>query len=182
MSTAKTTNKNVSVTKQNKAPAWVWLFALVPVLSAVLFYFILADMIPFIKFEIFYTDANGELAWHTSSILVLLLTMAGWGACGFVYGFFRAKMWPAIITAHALPILSVAVYTFCVLGVIFGGDAGLADVSLFAALGMGLFNYIDTFIYGFLSIGNFGVYIELIFMVFIFIAGYTIGKSKRLKA
>lgn len=181
-------NKNVSITKQNKTPVWVWTLALVPVISSLLFLMILADMIPFIELEIFYTNSSGELAWHTSGMLVLVLAIAAWGACGFLYGYFRAKMWVSVLTANALPIISAVVYTVLVLASFFCRDSSPAmsvkimEKALWSSVGMGLFSYIDTFIYGFFSLGNFGLYVDLVFIIFTFVAGYTIGKSKRLKA
>ncbi len=175
------TNKNVSVTKQKKTPVWVWFLSLVPVLSSVLFVLILADAIPFIEYEIFYLTINGEMAFHTSGILMLILAIAAWGACGFLFGYFRAKMLPAVLVANALPIISAVVYTVCLFGAYLGASS-MGDVALVSALGMGLFSYIDTFIYGFFSLGDFGLYVDLIFVIFTFIVGFTIGKSKRLGA
>ena len=180
MSNKTQSNKNVSVTKQRKAPVWVWFLCLVPVLSSVLFVFILAGKIPFISLDIFYDKPGGGIGWHTSGILILILSMAVWGACGFLYGFFRAKMSVAVLTANALPILTVVVYTVCIIGSYFGASA-LADIAVISSIGMGLFSYIDTFIYGIISLGNFGIYLDFIFMIFTFIVGYTIGKSKRFK-
>ncbi len=180
-------NKKESKTKQpqktmsKKAPAWVWLLSLVPVLSTGLFVLILADAIPFIEYEVFYYAPGGDMKFHTSAILMLLVAIAGWGACGFLFGYFRAKMLPAVLVANALPILSTVVYTVCLLGAYFG-SAAMGDVALVAALGMGLFSYIDTFIYGFFSLGDFGLYLDLIFVIFTFIVGFTIGKSKRIGA
>jgi hypothetical protein len=180
MSNKTQTNKNVSITKRRKTPVWVWFLALVPVISSGIFLLILADMIPFISLDIFYDKPGGGIGWHTSGILVLILTMAAWGACGFLYGFFRAKMSVAVLTANALPILCTVVYTVCIIGAYFGASA-LADIAVISSIGMGLFSYIDTFIYGIISLGDFGIYLDLIFMLFTFIIGYTIGKSKRFK-
>ena len=185
ISNAKSGNKSLGT---KKAPVWVWFLALIPVLSSVLFLVLLADLIPFIKVEVFYTNSSGELAWHTSAILMLLLTMLAWGACGFLYGYFRAKMSVAVLTAHAFPFIGAVVYTVCVLGAYFVMDGNLVlsqqftNTALYASISMGMFSYIDSFIYGFFSLGNFGVYLDLVFMVFTFVSGYTIGKSKRLKA
>jgi hypothetical protein len=181
-------SKKISVTKLNKTPFWVWLLALVPVLSSVIFLLILSEAIPFIELEIFYTNSSGELAWHTSGLLMLVLAIAGWGACGFLYGYFRAKMSVAVLEAHALPLACSAVYTFCLIvsHIITDSAPALAqkylNAALMSSIGMGLFSYIDTFIYGFFPIGNFGLYVDMVFMIFAFIAGYTIGKSRRLKA
>lgn len=173
---------------RKKAPIWVWFLALVPVLSSVFFLVLLADLIPFIKVEVFYTNADGELAWYTSGVLMLMLTMLAWGACGFLYGYFRAKMSAAVLTAHAFPFIGAVVYTVCVIGAYFVMDGNPAlsqqftNTALYASISVGMFSYIDSFIYGFFSLGNFGLYLDLVFMVFTFVAGYTIGKSKRLKA
>ncbi len=184
-------NKKASKTRETKTqqkkltprktPAWVWLFSLVPVLSTGLFVLILAGAIPFIEYEMFYFAPGGDMKFHSSAILMLLVAIAGWGACGFLFGYFRAKMLPAVLAANALPIISAVVYTVCLLGAYFG-SAAMGDVALVAALGMGLFSYIDTFIYGFFSLGDFGLYLDLIFVIFTFIVGFTIGKSKRLGA
>ncbi len=177
----KKSNKNAPVAKQKKAPAWVWLLSLVPVLSTGLFVLILADVIPFIEYEVFYYAPGGDMKFHTSAILMLIIAIAAWGACGFLFGYFRAKMLPAVLAANVWPIISAVVYTVCLLGAYLGYDA-MGDVALVSALGMGLFSYIDTFIYGFFSLGDFGLYLDLVFVIFTFIVGFTIGKSKRIGA
>ncbi len=171
--------KNASLKKQKKTPVWVWFLSLVPVLSTVLFVLILADAIPFIEYEIFYFLPGGEMGFHSSALLMLVIAIAGWGACGFLFGYFRAKMLPAVLIANALPIISTVVYTVCIFGA-YLGSSSMGDVALVSALGMGLFSYIDTFIHGFFSLGDFGLYIDMIFLIFTFICGFTIGKSKRL--
>jgi hypothetical protein len=193
MSNKKNSNTKVSITKQNKTPVWVWFFAIVPVVSAVIFLAIAAGLIPSVSLDVFYTTEAGETAWHTSSILVLLLTMVAWAACGFVYGYFRAKMPVAVLTFHAVPFICTLVYTVCVIVLFFGGDFNLGinvlgapltaeNLALFSAMGMGLFSYIDSFIYAIIYLGNIGLYLDLVFMVLTFIVGFAIGKSKRLKA
>jgi len=192
MSNKKNSNKKVSITKQNKTPFWVWLLAVVPVISVVVFIAIAAGLIPSVSLDVFYTTETGETAWHTSSILVLLLTMAVWAACGFVYGYFRAKMPAAVLSFHAVPFLCTLVYTVCVAVLFCGGDFNLGieilgapltaeNLALFSAMGMGLFSYIDSFIYGIIYLGNIGFYLDLVFMVLTFIVGFAIGKARRLK-
>ena len=190
----KNSNTKVSITKQNKTPVWVWFLALVPVLSAALFLAIAAGMIPAISLDVFYETEAGETAWHTSSILVLLLTMAAWVGCGFVYGYFRAKMAASLLTFHAVPLLCVLVYTVCMVIALFGGgniatgitvlDVPLTveSLALLVSSGMGLFSYIDSFVYAIIYLGNFGLYLDLVFMLLTFIVGFAIGKSRRLKA
>ena len=193
MSDKKKTNDKVSITKQNKTPAWVWFLSVVPVVSIIIFFAIAAGLIPSIALDVFYTTETGETAWHTSSILVLILTMAAWAGCGFVYGYFRAKMPVAVLTFHAVPLLSVIVYTVCVIVLLCGGDFNLGieilgapltaeNLALLSAMGMGLFSYVDSFIYAIIYLGNIGLYFDLVFMVLTFIVGFAIGKSRRLKA
>jgi hypothetical protein len=192
-SNKKKTNEKVSITKQNKTPFWVWALALVPAVSAAVFFAIAAGLIPSVALDVFYETEAGDIAWHTSSILVLLVTMAVWAACGFVYGYFRAKMPVAVLTFHALPIVCTLVYTVCVTVLLFGGDFNLGievlgapltaeNLALLSAMGMGLFSYIDSFIYAIVYTGNFGLYLDLMFMALIFLVGFAIGKSRRLKA
>jgi len=127
-----------------------------------------------------------------AACLVLLLTMAVWAACGFVYGYFRAKMPAAVLSFHAVPFLCTLVYTVCVAVLFCGGDFNLGieilgapltaeNLALFSAMGMGLFSYIDSFIYGIIYLGNIGFYLDLVFMVLTFIVGFAIGKARRLK-
>ena len=193
MSNKKNSNTKVSITKQNKTPVWVWFLAIVPFVSAVIFFAIAAGIIPSVSLDVFYTTEAGETAWHTSSILVLLLTMVAWAACGFVYGYFRAKMPVAVLTFHALPFLCTLVYTVCVIVLFCGGDFNLGikvlgapltaeNLALLSAMGMGLFSYIDSFIYAIIYLGNIGLYLDLVFMVLTFVVGFAIGKSRRLKA
>ena len=193
MSNKKNSQKKVSVTKQNKTPVWVWLLAIVPFISAAMFIAVAAGLIPSVSLDVFYTNEAGETAWHTSSVLILLLTMVVWAACGFVYGYFRAKMPVAVLTFHALPALCTLIYTVCVIVLFCGGDFNLGvsvlgapltaeNLALLSAMGMGLFSYIDSFIYGIIYLGNIGLYLDLVFMVVTFIVGFAIGKSKRLKA
>jgi hypothetical protein len=119
--------------------------------------------------------------------------MVAWAACGFVYGYFRAKMPVAVLTFHAVPFICTLVYTVCVIVLFFGGDFNLGinvlgapltaeNLALFSAMGMGLFSYIDTVIYSIFPLGYFGLYVDLIFIIFTFIVGFTIGKSKRVGA
>ena len=91
MSNKKKSNKKASITAQNKTPFWVWFLALVPLASVAVFVMIAAGLIPAVSLDVFYETEAGETAWHTSSMLVLVLTMVAWAACGFVYGYFRAK-------------------------------------------------------------------------------------------
>ncbi len=160
-------NNKLSV---KKAPFWVWLLSLVPLLSSALYLLILSDAVPFIKAEMF----------HVSGIIVLVFAMLCWGACGALFAYYHADIKVAVVVAHAVPIICTLVYT---VSLFFTGFevSELSDVALFAGIGMGLFSYVDTFIYEFIDIGIFGLYLDLIFMIFTFIAGYTIGKSKRFK-
>ncbi len=193
MSNKKNSNKKVSITAQNNTPFWVWFLSLVPLASVAVFVLIAAGLIPSVALDVFYETEAGETAWHTSSLLVLVLTMVAWAACGFVYGYFRAKMPVAVLTFHALPFLCTIVYTVCVIVLFFGGDFNLGinvlgapltaeNLALFSAMGMGLFSYIDSFIYAIIYLGNIGLYLDLVFMVLTFIVGFAIGKSRRLKA
>jgi hypothetical protein len=192
MSNKKSSNTKVSITKQNKTPVWVWFLAVVPFISVAMFFAVAAGLIPSVSLDIFYVNEAGETAWHTSSVLVLLLTMLVWAGCGFVYGYFRARMPVAVFTFHALPLLCTLVYTVCVLVLFFGGDFNLGvevlgapltaeNLALLSAMGMGLFSYIDSFIYAVIYLGNIGLYLDLVFMVLTFIVGFAIGKSRRLK-
>ena len=189
----KNSNKKVSITAKNKTPFWVWFLALVPVVSVAMFVLIAAGLIPAVSLDVFYETEAGEIAWHTSSLLVLVLTMVVWASCGFVYGYFRAKMPVAVLTFHAVPLLCTLVYTVCVLVLFAGGDFNLGikvlgaplnaeNLALLSAMGMGLFSYIDSFIYAIIYLGNIGLYLDLVFMVLTFIVGFAIGKAKRLKA
>ena len=193
MSNKKSSNTKVSITKQNKTPVWVWLLAVVPFISVAIFLAVAAGLIPSVSLDIFYVNEAGETAWHTSSVLVLLLTMVIWAACGFVYGYFRARMPVAVLTFHALPFLCTLVYTVCVLVLFFGGDFNLGvnvlgapltaeNLALLTSMGMGLFSYVDSFIYAIIYLGYIGLYLDLVFMVLTFIVGFAIGKSRRLKA
>lgn len=154
-----------------KSPFWIWFLSFVPVISTVLYVLILSDLIPFIKTEIF----------HISGAFVLILAIAAWGACGFLFAYFHVEMRKAVVVANAFPIICAFVYT---VSLFFTGleAANLSDAALYASLGMGLFSYVDTFIYEVFAIGVFGLYIDLIFIIFTFIIGYTLGKAKRLKA
>ena len=194
MSNKNNSNKKVSVTKQNKTPVWVWFLAIVPVISAVMFVAIAAGLIPSISLDVFYESETGETAWYTSSILVLVLTIVAWAACGFVYGYFRAKMPVAVLTFHALPFLCTLVYTVCMIITLFGGGGvslgitvlevplTVESMALLVSAGMGLFSYIDSFVYAIIYLGYFGLYLDLVFMVLTFVVGFAIGKSRRLKA
>ena len=193
MSNKKSSNTKVSITKQNKTPVWVWFLAVVPVISVATFLAIAAGLIPSVSLDVFYVNEAGETAWHTSSVAVLLIAMVIWAASGFVYGYFRAKMPVAVLTFHALPFLCTLVYTVCVIVLFFGGDFNLGinvlgapltaeNLALLSAMGMGLFSYIDSFIYAIIYLGNIGLYLDLVFMVLTFIVGFAIGKSRRLKA
>jgi hypothetical protein len=193
MSNKKKSNKKASITAQNKTPFWVWFLALVPLASVAVFVMIAAGLIPAVSLDVFYETEAGETAWHTSSMLVLVLTMVAWAACGFVYGYFRAKMPVAVLTFHALPLICTVVYTVCVIVLFAGGNFNLGinvlgapltaeNLALLSAMGMGLFSYIDSFIYAIIYLGNIGLYLDLVFMVLTFIVGFAIGKSRRLKA
>ena len=193
MSNKNNSNKKVSITKQSKTPVWIWFLAIVPAISVVLFLAIASGLMPFISLDVFYETEAGDIAWHTSSILVLLLTIVAWAACGFVYGYFRAKMPVALVTFHALPFLCTLVYTVCVVVLFCGGDFNLGvnvlgapltaeNLALLSAMGMGLFSYIDSFVYAIIYLGNIGLYLDLVFMVLTFVVGFALGKSRRLKA
>ncbi len=167
--TEKKLKQNSTKTKV-KAP-WVWLLTLVPLISAGLYILILSDTISFIKAEIF----------HFSGVLVLLCAIVGWGACGYAFGYSNKNITKATLIAHSIPIVCALVYTVTLFST--GLEATeLSTKALVASLGMGLFSYIDTFIYKVFAIGVFGLYIDLIFMVFTFVIGFAIGKSKKLKA
>lgn len=194
MSNKKNSNAKVSLTKQNKTPVGVWFLAVVPVISVVMFLAIAAGLIPAISLDVFYENEAGEIAWHTSSILVLILTIAAWAACGFLYGYFRAKMPMAVLTFHALPLLCAIVYTVCMIITLLGGGGAslgitvldvpltVESMALLVSSGMGLFSYIDSFVYAIIYLGYFGLYLDLVFMVLTFVVGFAIGKSRRLKA
>lgn len=162
--------KKITTSKKIKAP-WVWLLTIVPLISAGFYVLILSDMIPFIKAEIF----------HFSGVLVLMCAIVGWGACGYAFGYNNKNITKATLITHAVPIICTLVYTATLFKT--GLEASdLSDTALVASLGMGLFSYIDTFIYKVFAIGIFGLYVDLIFMVFTFVIGFAIGKSKKLKA
>ncbi|MBQ9746889.1 MAG: hypothetical protein IJW21_08725 [Clostridia bacterium] len=194
MSNKKQTSTKVSVTKQNKTPVWLWILAGVPVVSTVMFLAIASGSIPAISLDVFYENEAGGTSWHTSSVLVLLLTMLVWAGCGFLYGYFRAKMSVAVVAFHALPFLSTLVYTICIIIAFCGaGDVStgisvwgvkltVEGLGLLASAGMGLFSYIDSFVYAIIYLGYFGFYLDLVFMVLTFVVGFAIGKSRRLKA
>ena len=156
--------------KSKKTPIWVWFLALVPVLSAGLYLLILSGIIPFIKAESF----------HFTGIIIFILAVFGWGACGYAFAYNRVELKRAVFTSHAFPIICAIVYT---VSLFFTGveAADLSDVALYASLGMGLFSYVDVFLYEIFAIGVFGLYVDLIFMAAAFVMGYTLGKAKRLK-
>ena len=100
----------------------------------------------------------------------------------------------ALLTFHAVPLLCVLVYTVCMVIALFGGgdiatgitvlDVPLTveSLALLVSSGMGLFSYIDSFVYAIIYLGSFGFYLDLVFMLLTFIVGFAIGKSRRLKA
>lgn len=194
MSNKTQTSKKVSVTKQNKTPLWVWFLACVPVISVVMFLAIASGSIPSISLDVFYENEAGGTSWHTSSILVLLITMVVWALCGFAYGYFRAKMSVALVAFHAVPVLCTLVYTVCMLITFFGfGDVAtgitvlgvpltIESLGLLTSAGMGLFSYVDSFVYAIIYLGYIGFYLDLMFMVLTFVVGFSIGRSRRLKA
>jgi hypothetical protein len=65
---------------------------------------------------------------------------------------------------------------------VLGAPLNAENLALLSAMGMGLFSYIDSFIYAIIYLGNIGLYLDLVFMVLTFIVGFAIGKSRRLKA
>ncbi len=155
----------------NKTPIWVWFLSLVPVLSTALYLLILSGTIPFIRAEEF----------HFSGIIVFILAVVAWGACGFAYAYNRVELKTAVFAANAIPMICTVVYTVTLF---FTGleASALSDVALYASLGMGLFSYVDVFLYEVFAIGVFGLYIDLICIVATFVIGYTLGKAKKLKA
>ncbi|MGN1095550.1 MAG: hypothetical protein ACI4QR_04105 [Eubacteriales bacterium] len=154
-----------------RTPFWIWLLSLVPVLSTALYFLILSNALPFIKAEIF--SAGG--------IIVLLLAMVVWGACGYLFAHFRVKMLKSILVANAFPMICAVLYTVFIIAAHFGADS-LKDAAYIVSTGMGLFSYVGTYAYLITSVELVEVYLDIIFIVFTFFIGYTIGKSRKLKA
>lgn len=152
-----------------KTPIWVWFLSLAPVFSTALYVLILSGIIPFIKAESF----------HFTGIIIFILAVFGWGACGYAYAYHRVELKIAVFSANAFPMLCAIVYTVTLFFTGLEADA-LSNVALYASLGMGLFSYVDVFLYEVFAIGVFGLYIDLIFMVAAFVIGYTVGKTKKL--
>lgn len=163
-------NKNAKNNTSKKTPIWVWFLALVPVLSTALYLLILSGTIPFIKGEMF----------HFSGVIVFILAAAAWGACGFAYAYNRVELKKAVFAANIIPMLCAVVYTVTLFFTGLEAKA-LSDVALYASLGMGLFSYVDVFLYEVFAIGVFGLYVDLICIVATFVIGYTLGKAKKLK-
>ena len=163
--------KNSSTVK-NRSSLWIWSLAAVPVLSTALYLLILSDTIPFIKGEIF----------SVPGALILILAMFIWGACGFLFALFKKNMVKSLFIANAFPIICAVLYTVFALSAYFGAES-LRRVAYMAATGMGLFSYVGTFVHGIkrLDSSAFEVYLDLIFIMFVFFIGYTIGKSRKLK-
>lgn len=163
--------KNSSTVK-NRSSLWIWSLAAVPVLSTALYLLILSGAMPFIKVEVF----------SVPGALILILAMFIWGACGFLFAFFKKNMVKSLFIANAFPIICAVLYTVFILCAHFGAES-LTIVAYMAATGMGLFSYVGTFVHVItrLDIPAFEVYLDLIFIMFVFFIGYTVGKSRKLK-
>lgn len=173
MSKRKENSKNAVETKRIGTPGWIWILCAVPMISALMYFLIIAGYLPFIKAE----------KISISGILVLFLAIFVWGACGYIFAYFRAGILKSLLIANAFPILCTVLYTVFAVAAHFGAEKLLSPAYM-SAIGMGLFSYVGTFAYKMtsLQIQSFEVYIDLLFTVFVFFIGYTVGKSKRLKA
>jgi hypothetical protein len=163
-------NKITTKNAAKKTPIWVWFLALVPIISTVLYIVLLSGSIPFIKAEVF----------HFTGAIVFMLAVAGWGACGFAYAYNGVELKKAIFAANIIPMLCAVIYTVTLFFTGLEAEA-LSDFALYISLGMGLFSYVDVFLYEVFSIGVFGLYVDLICILATFVIGYTLGKAKKLK-
>ncbi len=166
-------NNSQTLKKKSHTPVWIWALTLVPVLSALLYICIVAGFLPFVKLEVI----------SASGILILFAAIFVWGFCGYVFAAKGVEAKKAVLIANAFPMLVALVYTVFFVSFSLGAES-LESAMYISAMCMGLFSYVGTFAYQIthLSLQSFEVYIDLIFVVFTFFMGYTIGKSKKLKA
>ncbi|MBR7083358.1 MAG: hypothetical protein IKI51_04985 [Clostridia bacterium] len=156
-----------------KTKAKVYLWALLPLASAALFYALIA-----IDFEVSFLI--GPI--FRISVVGVLAVLAGFFATGLA-GFRFAKngvgALKAILVGNAIPILATLVYTaFVVSG---NGDVDAGKV--IAEFGNGIFSVVSLYVTVLtnMTFSFFEVYISFAFLIATFVVGYSVGILKNNK-
>lgn len=147
----------------------VYLFALFPIASILLYLLLMLF------------EQTDPLA--VGGLIALVAISLAWGAAGFLFGRSRVTFGLSLFVANALPILTTAVYTVLYVIATFAESANIMNVAeLIGGLGTGLFGVLGTTVFALvpfnLEVSLFEVYINLIYTLLVFSAGYAIGVSR----
>ena len=168
--------------EQKKNSFWknVYLLSLVPLVSIVIY----LGMLMGLTDSILYIPDNGFTVEAFLSMLILLAMTFVWAFCGFLFSRSRVSIFPAVIIANAIPIVTTVVYF--VLYIVYKfceSDTVLGIAEVIGGLGTGIFGILSEFIYLLVpfSMTLWQVFINFAFQIIVFVVGYSIGASMRKK-
>lgn len=106
-----------------------------------------------------------------------------WGFVGSLFARNGVTMGRAILISHILPFFTGAVYTvLAVIATLTENAALLNSGEVIGILGSGVFSIFGTILYAIIPLELFEVYVDLIFSVLVFSAGFALapfGRAKR---
>ena len=159
----KTTNKQTAKKKIFKP---VFLFALLPLLSTVLYLLIMG------------LSTTEDFGFSAIAIVGFLAMTVAWGFVGACFARTRNLLVPSIVIANAIPFLTTAIYSILYIISQINESTAIEDMAvLIGGLGTGLFGILGTLLYAVIPLSLFEVYINVIYGVLVFIVGYAIGAS-----
>lgn len=148
--------------KSKKQGKLVYLLALLPLLSAgmnlLLMRFGMAE------------------SFHPVGLLALGVFVLLWAAAGTLFAKNGVALARSLVIFHSLPILTSVIYSLLVaVGTVIENTdlAGLGEV--IGVLGMGVFGIFGTVMYSLIPLNFFEVYVNLIFSMLVFAAGFALS-------
>lgn len=161
-----------------------YLLCLVPILSIAAFagLLLLPDKFIYLGSVPIWTPIGQQNVSGISvlSVLAVILAALAWGYCGSFAAKKRLGLTASMLTANAIPLISVVLYfVFGIIAAVGKSDlSGTADVF---ALGFGLFNITGSLIYSLSESYALEIIFDLILILGSFAIGYSIGAAQKKK-
>lgn len=164
---------------RRKKFAPVYLFALAPAVFAGIYMllFLIPDTVSVELAGLAVLKPIGQQDMPEFSLVALIVAAATvfcWGWIGKLYARARIGILPAILSSHAIPLISTVLY------VVFTAAEGEAAGSVFA-LGFGTVNLLGNLIYDLVALNYVEIIADLVIMLGTFAVGYSMGISTEKK-
>ena len=114
--------------------------------------------------------------------LALVVCAVLWGVVGAIFSRAHMTFWRATLEANLIPLLSALAYTVLRVIAMFSDSQALVDsAELVGGLGMGVLTLFSSLLFSIIPLELYEVYLNLVFCLIVFGAGFAIGSARREK-